>query len=164
MLNAELKAPLKWFMAVSVVWLVLDQAVKALERATMRPGTSTPLIKGVFHLTYVRNTGAAFSSFSGQTTMFLFAALIAFVALFLLWRYEKPTSVLPVFGSALLAAGAAGNVIDRLVFGHVIDLFDVRLINFAVFNVADIGITVGAALLMVWIVFFGGLQVKATKK
>lgn len=164
MLNAELKAPLRWFATVSVAWLVLDQVVKAVERATMQPGTSIPLIKGVFHLTYVSNTGAAFSSFSGQTTMFLLAALIAFVAIYLLWRYEKPTTALPVVGSALLAAGAAGNLIDRVVFGHVTDIFDARIINFAVFNVADIGITVGAALFIVWIVFFGGLQEKPSKK
>ena len=152
-----LKHPALTFWAVAGGWLVLDQIVKIVERLTMQAGQSIPVIKDVFYLTYIRNNGAAFSSFSGQTWLFLIAALVAFVAIYLFWRFEKPSTLLPVLGSSLLISGATGNVIDRIFYGHVTDIFDARVINFAIFNVADIGITIGAILMIVWLFLFGGI-------
>lgn len=151
--DKRVRKPLLTFCAVGVFWLVLDQAVKAVERRSMTVGSSIPIIKNVFHLTYIRNSGAAFSLFSGLTWLFLLAGVIAFSAMFLFWRFEKPETVLPVVGSALMSAGAVGNIIDRLGSGEVIDIFDARIINFAIFNVADIGITVGVVMLVVWLLF-----------
>lgn len=146
------------FWIVASVWFVLDQIVKIVERLTMQPGQSIAVIPRVFHLTYIRNNGAAFSSFSGQTWLFFIAALVAIAAIILFWRFEKPSTLLPVLGSSLLISGAMGNVVDRVIYGHVTDIFDARFLNFAIFNVADIGITIGAILLVVWLVLFGGIM------
>lgn len=156
--DKRVRRPLLTFAVVGVFWLVLDQVVKAVERRSMTVGSTIPIIKNVFHLTYIRNSGAAFSLFSGLTWLFLLVGVIAFAAMFLFWRFEKPHTVLSVVGSALMSAGAAGNIIDRVVSGQVIDIFDARIINFAIFNVADIGITVGVVMLVVWLLFFGGLS------
>ena len=156
--DKKVKHPAIVFWAVAACWLVLDQAVKIIQRVTMQPGESIALIKNVFHLTYIRNNGAAFSSFSGQTWLFFAAALVAVGAIYLFWRFEKPSTLLPVLGSSLLISGAFGNVIDRIIYGHVTDIFDVRIINFAIFNVADIGITLGAIAMVVWLLFFGGFS------
>lgn len=156
--DATIKHPVIVFWTIAVCWFVIDQGVKIIERLNMKPGQSIALIKDVFHLTYIRNNGAAFSSFSGQTWLFFGAAVIAVAAIYLFWRFEKPSTFLPVVGSSLLISGAFGNVVDRLFLGHVIDIFDVRIINFAIFNVADIGITLGAAAMIVWFIFFGGFS------
>ena len=156
--DKKIKHPVITFWVIAVFWFVLDQGVKLAERLNMEPGESIALIKDVFHLTYIRNNGAAFSSFSGQTWLFLGAAIIAVVAIYLFWRFEGPSTVLPVVGSSLLISGAFGNVVDRLFFGHVIDIFDARIINFAIFNVADIGITLGAVAMVIWLLFFGGFS------
>ena len=155
--DIQIKHTARLFWIAASAWFVLDQAVKIVERLTMQPGQSIALIPQVFHLTYIRNNGAAFSSFSGQTWLFFTAALVAIAAIFMFWRFEKPTTLLPALGSSLLISGAMGNVVDRIIYGHVTDIFDARFLNFAIFNVADIGITVGAIMLVVWLIFFGGI-------
>jgi len=69
------------------------------------------------------------------------------------WWTEKPRHWMPVMGTALVMAGAVGNTVDRIMQGAVVDMFDFRLINFPIFNVADIGITVGTMLFLVWLLF-----------
>jgi len=151
-----LRQPLKMFQAVVVFWLLLDFAVKQTVVFTMELRETIPVWEGIFHLTYVRNYGAAFSLMQGQLWIFYLAmaALIVIVAWF--WTTEKPHHWMPVLGTALVIAGALGNTLDRLMAGSVIDMFDFRVINFAIFNVADIGISVGCALFMLWILFVSG--------
>lgn len=156
--------PARVFWVVAAFWFILDQGVKLAERLTMQPGQSIPLIKNVFHLTYIRNNGAAFSALSGQMWLFVTAALVAVGAIYMFWKFEKPSTVLPVLGTSLLISGACGNVVDRLFFGHVFDIFDARIIDFAIFNVADIGITIGAVLMVIWLVLFGGFTSVAEDK
>ena len=141
------------FVSVAAAWLLIDVAVKRIVVTTMELDQSIALWPGVFHLTYVRNTGAAFSLLKGQYWVFYTAMglLIALVAAF--WRIYKPRRWLPVLGTAFVCSGALGNLVDRLTAGSVVDLFDLRLINFAVFNVADLGITAGCILFCVWLVF-----------
>lgn len=154
--DIPIQKPCVVFAAVGAGWLVLDQLVKMLQRTFMVPGQSIAVIKDVFHLTYLRNDGAAFSVLTGQTAIFLIATIIATFAIWLFWKLEKPRTLLPVVGTALLLGGSFGNAIDRLASGHVLDLFDARIINFAVFNVADTGITIGIVLVIAWMLFFGG--------
>jgi signal peptidase II len=137
---------------------VLDRAVKLAQDAWLRPGQSLALWRGVFHLTSVRNSGAAFSLLEGQFALFYAAMAVLLVVVSWFWWRERPREVLPVLSTALVLAGASGNLIDRLTRGFVLDLFDVRLINFAVFNVADLGITAGCILFAVWVLFQGGLN------
>ena len=148
-----LNQPRKMFQNALVAWLLLDFAVKQVVVANMEPGQTIALWPGVFHLTYLRNSGAAFSMLQGYYWVFYLAMVFLMGLVVWFWLREKPAQWLPVLGTALVCGGAAGNLIDRLTSGSVVDVFDFRLINFAVFNVADVGITIGCALFLYWFIF-----------
>ena len=143
------------YLIFAAAWVVLDQAVKFLVRAAIPLHTSQPFIPGLFDLTYVRNTGAAFSIFSSQTWILTVLSGIATVVLLvLLLRRTLPTR-LGMLSLSLLLAGAAGNFIDRLAFGYVTDMFETTFMDFPVFNVADIGVVIGGVLLVVTVLLAG---------
>lgn len=145
------------FWVVCILALVLDQGVKVAQRTTMTVGESIPVIDGWLHLTYRLNTGAAFSMLAGNGRLLAITAPVALLAIYVFWRWLRPEGRMPAVATGLIAAGAIGNGIDRLVYGSVTDIIDVRVIDFAVFNVADSAITVGGILLAAWMVFFGGI-------
>lgn len=127
--------------------LVGDQLTKFLVAASCTPGESLPLIPRALHLTYVQNTGAAFGLFKGQAALFIVLSLlvIAWIGREFLAKRVLPRAV--AWGYALVLGGAAGNLLDRMRLGHVVDFIDVRV--WPVFNVGDSAITIGVALL-VW--------------
>lgn len=114
-----------------------------------------PAIPGLFRLTYVQNTGAAFSMFEGMQGMFLviFAAF-TFLVVWDLWKKKMPFTVFERWCVAAIYAGGVGNLIDRLRFGYVVDMIETEFIRFPVFNVADSFITCGCILLLVHLFFF----------
>ncbi|MDR0821495.1 MAG: signal peptidase II [Oscillospiraceae bacterium] len=127
---------------MSVVLVAADQLTKYLVVTYVEPVGSVNLIqigdKQILNFTYCENTGAAFSILEGQRWFLCVAvALVVGAALFLLLskRVTKPTHV---WGAALVIAGGAGNLIDRVLLGYVVDFIDFRFIHFAIFNVADI--------------------------
>lgn len=130
--------------AILVVLLVgLDQLVKYLVVQNISMGEYVPFIPHILDLTYVQNTGAAFSIFAQHTWLLTLISLIMSVVLAAaLWKqfFKHP------FGRSMLAlllAGAIGNLIDRASLGYVVDMFHVLFMNFAVFNVADICVVIG---------------------
>jgi len=132
---------------ISGLTLAADQLTKYLIAAAFHPGESLPLVPRVLHLTYVQNTGAAFGLFKGQHALFIVLSLVV-----IMWiaREFLTTRVLPSpvrWGYALVLGGAAGNLLDRMRLGHVVDFIDLRV--WPVFNVGDSAITIGVALL-VW--------------
>ncbi len=134
----------------------LDQLTKYLTDLYLTPlGTSYPLWEGVFHFTSAHNTGAAFSVLSGARWLFVGVTLCVFIAA--IWLCIKKRSYLhPLFrfSVALIVAGAVGNnLIDRLFLGYVRDMLDFCLIDFAVFNVADTAVCIGAGLLAIDLLF-----------
>ncbi|MCL2525612.1 MAG: signal peptidase II [Coriobacteriia bacterium] len=141
------------FQAVAIFWLLLDFVVKQLVTNSMELRESIAVWPNVFHLTYVRNYGAAFSMMQGQRELFFVAMALLVVMVIWFWMTERPKAWTVVVGTALVFAGALGNTLDRVISHSVIDMFDFRLINFAVFNVADIGITLGATLFLFWFLF-----------
>ena len=141
--------------AVLVAALVaLDQLVKYLVVQNIPLGEHVPFLPYLLDLTYVQNTGAAFSLFSEHTWLLAVISLVMSVLLAAaLW---KPLFRHP-FGRAalsLLLAGAIGNLIDRALQGYVVDMFHVLFMEFAVFNVADICVVVGGIAAMVYYLFF----------
>ena len=136
------------YLIFAVVWVVLDQGVKFLVRAAIPLHTSQTFIPGLFDLTYIRNTGAAFSILRSQTWLLTVLSGIAVVVLLVLLLRRTLPSKLGMLSLALLLAGAAGNFIDRLAFGYVTDMFQTTFMNFPVFNVADIGVVVGGFFLV----------------
>lgn len=110
-------------------------------------GQSISIIDKVFYLTSHRNPGAAWGIFSGQKW---FLIIIAFIAIFGAIMYaRKVTDKLTRIAIGLFIGGAMGNVIDRLFFGEVTDMFDFRLINYPIFNTADTFLVSGAILLII---------------
>lgn len=126
-----------------VVLVAIDQLVKYLVVQNIPLGTHVPFIPCVLDLTYVQNTGAAFSIFKEHTWALALVSLVMSVVLALaLFKkfFHHPFGRLSL---SLLLAGAVGNLIDRAFVGYVVDMFNVLFMNFAVFNVADICVVVG---------------------
>ena len=116
----------------------------------MHPSESIPIFEDIFHLTFVRNTGAAFGLMPGQQSLFMLnsAVVLVAVAVYLVW--QRPRSWWLLVALALVVGGATGNLLDRFLSGRVTDFFDFRV--FPVFNIADSCIFIGAAMLILWIV------------
>ena len=143
----------------------LDQWTKALTLARIPLYGHVPVIDGLFHLTYVQNTGAAFSSFEGM--QWLFALIFAVFTVWLLWEFSGKRLPFKPLDRALIVAiyaGGLGNMIDRLRLGFVVDMIEVDFINFPVFNVADCFITCGCILLLLHLIFFNKEFWKEEKK
>lgn len=138
---------------IAICLIVVDQLVKLWVRSAIPLGQSIPFLPYLMDLTYVQNTGAAFSSFSGLTWLLTIVSLAGSALMaFLLWKNYFPGKV-GKLSLALVLAGAVGNLIDRAIMGYVTDMFQTTFINFAVFNVADICVTVGGFLLVFYVLF-----------
>ena len=127
----------------------LDQWTKALTLANIPLYGRVPVIDGLFHLTYVQNTGAAFSSFEGM--QWLFALIFAAFTIWLIWEFSGKRLPFKPLDRALIVAiyaGGLGNMIDRIRLGYVVDMIQTTFIDFPVFNVADIFITCGCIAMM----------------
>ena len=143
-------------LAVAAAGVILDQWSKYMAVLHLKGQDALELIPGVFQLTYLENRGAAFGVLQGQQTFFyLITAVIlilvaaAYIRVPAGWRF-RPLRICAV----LIASGAPGNLIDRVRLGYVVDFFYFELIDFPVFNVADIFVTVSAVLLAVLILLY----------
>lgn len=131
-----------------------DQIVKYLVRANIEPGQVLPFLPHVLGLSYVQNTGAAFSILTQHTWLLtLISAVVSVVLAVLLFKgvLRHPAGKLSL---ALILAGAIGNLIDRALFGFVTDMFRTLFMDFPVFNVADICVVCGAVALCIYVGFF----------
>lgn len=146
---------------LSALLIVVDQLVKVRVRASIPLGQSIPFLPGVMDLTYIQNTGAAFSSFSSLTWLLALVSLLASVAVAVLMARKIFTRPLGQFSLALILAGAVGNLIDRALLGFVTDMFQTTFTNFAVFNVADICVVAGGILMVIYVLFFYDRQEEA---
>jgi len=134
---------------------VIDQISKYYAQTLLQGRPSVPLIEDVFHLTYARNTGAAFSILEGN--QFILKGVTTLIMIFLVGYLYKMTKekgqILLKVSLAFILGGGIGNLIDRLRLDYVIDYFDFTLINFAIFNVADSFVVVGTILLGYLLIF-----------
>ena len=118
---------------------------------------SIPVLQDIFHITYIHNTGAAFSIMAGQISVLillpLFMIIAAVVFMLIMRKKGHPLMMISV---ALIAGGGIGNLIDRIALGYVVDYLDFRV--FPIFNLADIAVCVGCGLLVLYVLFFDGKQ------
>lgn len=144
---------------IVMIALVMDQGSKWLAETRLSQVETIPLIKNVFHLTYTRNTGAAFSILRNQQMLLIIitSAVLLMIALWLMRLIPAPGNEGLKVSLTFLLAGGIGNLIDRIRLNYVIDLFDFRLINYPIFNIADCLIVVGT-LLLGWLVLFRDLK------
>ena len=133
---------------IAVIVIAVDQFTKYLVRTNMQHGDRIPVIGNWMSIYYVQNTGTAFSMFSGNrfVTVFLTSALIIFCIVFIVKEARAGHTLIPVLFT-FVAAGGVSNMIDRLTLGYVTDMISCG--SFAVFNVADIGVTCGCVLAMI---------------
>ena len=138
------------FLWIAAAVILLDQATKWWVQQSLALNAYRPLLPGILKLTHVHNTGSAFSLFRGASGWLVFVSIVSLVAILRYWLVlqRRGTGISPVllFGLALPFGGAAGNLIDRLRLGYVVDFLELPL--WPVFNVADSAITVGALLLV----------------
>ena len=148
------------YAVIAVALVILDQVVKVLVSTYIPLGTSVGFLPGIMDLTYVQNTGAAFSLFREHTWLLaLISAVASVVLVVLLIRRVFSSTAANVLLSVVLS-GAVGNLIDRLFLGYVTDMFKTTFMNFAVFNVADICLVCGIIALCVYVVFFESREKK----
>jgi signal peptidase II len=112
-----------------------------------------PVVGEAFRISFVLNTGAAFGLLPGYQPIFIATSLVVLIVVGAYWRRARPTAWPVVIALGLVAGGAVGNLIDRAFVGRVTDFLDAAIIDFPVFNVADMAIIGGTAILVVWLLF-----------
>ena len=136
-------------MLVSAIIVIIDQITIEVTRSAMMLGESKPVIKNFFHFTYVTNDGMAFGlNFPGG--IYFFTSVSLLMTVFLGWYFwqQKENDLTLRLSLALILAGAIGNLIDRMLFGTVVDFFDFMIGNYHwyIFNIADASVTTGMIL------------------
>ena len=140
---------MKRYLWIAGLTLAADQVVKALARGLTGP---VALIPGLLGLRYSENTGMAFSLLSRHTWLLALLSAALIVAGWLALRRYRLGRLSRV-AAMLMLGGALGNLIDRVFVGYVVDMFEVLLFRFAIFNVADMALTVGSVLLAATLLF-----------
>ena len=129
--------------------VIVDRVTKLFFSELLSFGESLPIIRNVLHMTLVHNTGIAFGFFKNQGIVFIVIPIIAiFLLVFNIYYYRQNNEALSrvyIVAFSLILGGAIGNLIDRIVYGHVIDFIDFRV--WPVFNIADSAITIGAIMI-----------------
>ena len=139
-----------------VILIIFDQWTKALAVEHLMNQKPFVLIPGVFQLHYLENRGAAFGMLQGQRLFFVVIAILVLAAINYIYfklPWQKHFHYLRAVG-IFVAAGAVGNLIDRVSLGYVVDFFYFELINFPIFNVADIYVTCATFVLAFLILFY----------
>ncbi len=143
----RLKNQLFWLAAF--IAFFIDQLTKYWVVQTFKLGQTLPILQDIFHFTYVTNTGAAFSILSGKVEWLRWLSLGVSLILVGLALFGPLLNLWDQLGYGLILGGAMGNGIDRFILGYVVDFLDFRLINFAVFNMADSFISIGIVCLLI---------------
>ena len=133
------------YLAIVLILVTFDYIIKTKIKTIMQLGDSIDVIKNFFSITYVQNTGAAFGMFKNQKILFLIVGIVAI--LILVYSFSKTDNKIVKISISMVISGAIGNIIDRLLYGFVVDMFDFHAIWSYVFNFADVCVVLGVALL-----------------
>ena len=135
----------------ALIFLIIDQAIKFYLSSKMILNQSTVLINNFLNITYVHNTGAAFSLFSDMTWILIIIGIIAVIGLIIYINKLDDLNDYDMFSYSLLLGGVLGNLIDRIIHGYVIDYISLNIFgyHFPIFNFADICIVVSVGLICI---------------
>lgn len=135
----------------SVIVLLIDQIVKLLIKTNMNLNEEISIIPNFFSIQYLKNTGAAFSILENQTILLAITSIICISVIIYYLKKEENLTTAMYLSFGLVLGGILGNLIDRIVYQVVIDFLSFQIFNynFPVFNIADIGITIGVLLLII---------------
>lgn len=142
------------YILITIIITAADQLIKYFVSDSMMVGQTAFSVLNVFDITYVQNRGAAFSMLSGKLSLLSVISIVFCIGVVVYWIRKKPKHPLLCTSLTMLFAGALGNGIDRIFRGFVVDYIRTLFIDFPVFNIADIGITIGAALLVIYVIWF----------
>ncbi|GAY72989.1 signal peptidase II [Lentilactobacillus kosonis] len=134
------------YIIISVGLIGIDQLVKFWVVSSLQLGQVNSVINGVISITRLNNDGAAWSMLTGQRWLFVVIALIA-AAFIIYYLFKFNGHVVYQISLTLLLAGTLGNLIDRIIQGYVVDMFQLDFINFPIFNCADMFLTIGIIIL-----------------
>lgn len=136
---------------ICILWMIVDQIIKRVIITTLNIGEKITIISQFFQIHYLQNEGAAFSSFSGMRILLIVIAIIAFFLIAHFIKKNEINSKLEIISLGMILGGLMGNLIDRLIYGYVIDYLSFTILHysFAVFNFADIGIVIGIGLFLI---------------
>ena len=151
--NRTCKRPRALWIGVTLAGLILDMLTKLLVEGGMAVYESIPILRGVLHITHIENRGAAFGMLAERRWVFLVVSTLTILFLLAFLLRTRSRDPLLLTALAMVLSGGIGNMIDRLILGYVVDMIDFCLIDFAVFNVADSFVCVGAALLFIAVLF-----------
>lgn len=142
-----------YYIIIGIV-LIVDQLSKYLILINMAPGQSIPIFDEIFYLTFVRNTGAAFSNFQDQRWgLVVVTSLVLIVLMVFFVRNIRKEHWSLLLATSLIVGGGLGNLLDRIRLGYVVDMFDFQF--WPVFNIADMGVVIGCGLLILNVVWLG---------
>lgn len=142
------------YIIIGALVLIGDILTKLWASGTLADVGMIPIIRGVFNLTYVENSGVAFGMMRDKRIVFVTLSVVILVILGMYFYRAKNKNIWLKLGTALIFSGSIGNMIERVSKGYVVDFLDFCLINFPVFNIADIAVCIGAAALVVHFLFY----------
>lgn len=153
------------YVIVAIMVIAADIITKIMAENSLMPVGTFSIIKDIIHLTYVENRGIAFGMFSGGRVVFIIVSLVvlAVLGVVVCRTKEELRSKWMKTGVALIFSGAIGNLIERIYKGYVVDFIDFKVIDFPVFNIADIAVCTGAALLVIHFLFIEDKISKTTE-
>lgn len=129
----------------------VDQLVKFWTVSTLDLHETMSFIPNVLSFFYLQNDGAAWGMLSGQMWLFYIITVVVVIALVVMLHQEGKQSKFLATGLAFMIAGALGNFIDRLHLNYVIDMFQLEFMNFPIFNVADVCLTIGVIIMLLYV-------------
>lgn len=140
-----------YYYLLALVVLIVDQVTKYLVVQNIELYQVKAFLPGVLSWMYIQNTGAAWSILEGQMWFFYVITTVVIIGvLYIMQKYAKKSRLFSM-GLALILAGALGNFIDRIRLGYVVDMVRIELIDFPIFNVADMSLSIGVALIIVYV-------------
>lgn len=148
------------WLALSILLVGVDQLIKYFVVQNIALTDTIGVIPNILNLIFVKNTGAAFSILSGKT--YFLSIISTVVCLFIIWYLvrKNPKNKLLTASLSIILGGAAGNLVDRAFRHYVVDYLEIDFMKFPIFNFADIAISVGAVLLMIYVLFFDNREMK----
>ena len=148
---------------IGILLVVADQLVKLWAVSALEPVGSITVIENVFSLTYVENTGAAWGMMAGAKWYLILMPIIIIIAVLAFLFIKKLKDPILLWACMLVISGGIGNLIDRIFRGFVVDYLHATFIDFPVFNLADCCITIGAGLLILYVILSEIKEQKAKK-
>ncbi|QNQ82282.1 signal peptidase II [Lactobacillus sp. PV037] len=142
-----------WYLLISFAVIFADQSLKYYIKTNFRVGETREVLPGVFSFNYLQNNGAAWNLLAGKMWIFYIITLIASIVVIYYLFNLKYQNITFDIGLALIFGGVIGNFMDRLQMHYVVDMFQLDFINFNIFNIADMAISVGLLLVFIYLIF-----------